>query len=381
MTHPSFDKTKPRILVSGHLPPIMGGIATYYQSLLNSSLPQLVDLGFVETSPQRRTQAQSGRFSISNLVSAIGDCGRFAIAVIKHRPELTHIATADGLSFAKHGVCVMVARLFGSRVLLHPHCGFSACYSDQPRWWQWFVRMIIRMTNGVITLSTEWNQLTPIVPGCPVYFLLNGIDLTAYRSIGLKRNEEAIKPHQIKILYLGYLGKAKGSFDLVEAAKRTSTNKVPVIYDLVGGDWGPGEVEELKKQVNQAELQDIVSLHPPVIGVQKVDFFREADIFIYPSYSEGMPIAVIEAMACGLPIIATRVGGLPDLVIDGTNGLLVDAGRPDQLVNALEHLSSNPDLRFAMQMESFQRAFELFDIEKVVPRLVNIYKCALKGKS
>jgi glycosyltransferase involved in cell wall biosynthesis len=381
MSHPLIDKTKPRILVSGHLPPPMGGIATYYQSLLNSSLPQRVDLCFVETSSQKRTQAQSGRFSFSNLVSALSDCGRFTNAVIKHRPQLCHIATADGLSFGKHGVCVIIARLFGSRVLLHPHCGFSVLYTDQPRWWQWFFRTIIRMTNGVVTLSTEWNQLTAILPGSSVYFLPNGIDLSAYRAVGLERRVVAKEPHHLKVLYLGYLGKAKGSFDLVEAAIRISNDKLPVVFDLVGGDWAPGEVEQVKKQVDQAGLGNIVSLHPPVVGAQKIDYFREADIFIYPSYSEGMPIAVIEAMACGLPIIASRVGGLPDLVIDGINGILVDAGSPDQLATAIKYLSTDPDLRIEMQLKSFQRAFDKFDIEKIVPRLIDIYERTLKGGS
>jgi hypothetical protein len=115
-SHPP-DEVKPRILIAGHLPPPMGGIATYYQSLLNSSLPEKVDLHFVETSSQKRTLAQTGSLSFSNLISAFSDCSRFAKAVIRHRPRLTHIATAFGLSFVKHSVCVMIARLFGSRVL------------------------------------------------------------------------------------------------------------------------------------------------------------------------------------------------------------------------------------------------------------------------
>src|SRR5450759_5634987 len=79
---------------------------------------------------------------------------------IKHRPQVTHIATAFGLSFVKHGVCIMIARLYGSRVLLHPHCSISALYTDRSRGWQWFFRQVIRMTHGVITLSREWNILT-----------------------------------------------------------------------------------------------------------------------------------------------------------------------------------------------------------------------------
>jgi glycosyltransferase involved in cell wall biosynthesis len=381
MTHLSFDQAKLRILVSGHLPPPLGGVATYYQSLLNSSLPQQVDLCFVETSSQRRTLSQSGIFTFSNLISAITDCGRFTKAVIKHRPQLTHIGTAFGLSYVKHSVCVLIARLFGSRVLLHPHCGFSALYTNQPRWWQWFFRRIIRFTNGVVSLSSEWNQLITIVPGCAVYYLPNAIDLTAYRTATLKRRVVEQNPPLLKVLYLGYLGKAKGSFDLVEAAKEILAKNIPVKIDLVGEELAKGEVERLKKQIDQTGLGNVVSLHPPVIGSKKIEMLLEADIFIYPSYGEGMPIAVIEAMASGLPIISTRVGGLPDLVKDGINGILVEAGHPDQLVRAILYLSLNPDQRFAMQMNSFQSAINNFDIEKLVPRLVNIYSKVLMGAS
>jgi glycosyltransferase involved in cell wall biosynthesis len=377
MTQHSLDKAKPRILISGHLPPPMGGIATFYQSLLNSSLPQKIDLRFVQTSSQKRTLSQSGRFSFSNLISAVVDCGRFAKAVIKFRPHLTHIATAFGLSFVKHSVCIIIARFSGSRVLVHPHCSITALYTDRSRWWQWFFRQIIHFTNGVVTLSSEWNQLNAIVPGCVVYYLPNAIDLTAYRVVGLERRVEVKNPPQFMVLYLGYLGKTKGSFDLVVVAKEAVSKNLPVIFKLVGEELTKGDREQLKEQIDRAGLGNVVTLHPPVMGAEKIDLFREADIFVYPSYSEGMPIAVIEAMACGLPIIATRVGGLPDLVTDGINGVLVDSGRVDQLVSTLQYLISNPDQRFAMQLNSYQMAFDKYDIEKLVPRLVSIYAEAL----
>jgi glycosyltransferase involved in cell wall biosynthesis len=358
----------------------MGGIAAYYQSLLNSSLPEWVDLQFVRTSSQKRALSQSGIFSFTNMISAIIDCGRFTRAVIKHRPQLTHIATAFGLSFVKHSVCVMIARLFGSRVLLHPHCSISALYTDRSRGWQWFFRRIIHLTNGVITLSSEWNLLTKIMPGCAVYYLPNAIDLVAYRGIALERRAGTKLPSQLlKALYLGCLGKAKGSFDLVKVAKEIVSKNLKVVFDLAGDELAPGDIEQLKKQIDQAGLGNVVILHPAVMESQKIELLREADIFVYPSYSEGMPIAVIEAMACGLPIIATRVGGLPDLVSDGINGILVDVGSTDQLASAIQILSTNPDLRFSMQLYSYQTAFEKFDIEKLVPQLVSVYNTALYG--
>jgi glycosyltransferase involved in cell wall biosynthesis len=379
MTNIGINESKPRILVSGHLPPPMGGVGTFYQALLNSSLPNQVNFCFVQTSSQNRTLAQTGKFSFSNLISAIADCCRFTKAVMTHRPQLTHIATAVGLSFSKHSVCVIIARLFGSRVLIHPHCSISALYTDRPRWWQWYFRRIIRLTNGVVALSTEWDQLDRIVPGCPVYYLPNAIDLTPYYAVGQERNLAGIKPSQLKVLYLGYLGKEKGSFDLVQAAKEISIKKLPILINLVGEELEPGEAGQLRNQIDQDRLENVVILHPPVMGPEKIYFLREADIFIYPSYSEGLPIAIIEALACGLPIIASRVGGIPDLVVDEVNGLLVDAGRADQLVNAIEYLRSKPDLRSSMQLYNSRSAMEKYDIEKLVPRLVKIYQTALMG--
>jgi glycosyltransferase involved in cell wall biosynthesis len=373
-------QTKARILVAGHLPPPAGGVATYYQSLLNSSLPERVDLHFVQTSTHKRELSQSGKFSLSNLIAAVQDCGRFATAVIKYRPELTHIATAFGLSFVKHSVCVLIARVLGSRVLLHPHCGFPELYLNRSRWWQWYFRQVVRLTNGMITLSTEWDQLKEIVPGCRVYYLPNAIDLAKYQGVYEQKKLVGHTDRPLKMLYLGYLGTEKGTYDLLEAARETAAKNVPVTYDLIGDDLQPGDVEKIKKQVQDDNLTDTFHVLPFADGPRKVEALCNADVFVYPSYSEGMPMAVIEAMACGLPVIATRVGGLPDLVSDGVNGLLVEPRHPDQLASAIQRLCSNPELRSSMEKNSFKRAFEEYDMEVLVSRLVSIYSKALKSK-
>jgi glycosyltransferase involved in cell wall biosynthesis len=88
-------------------------------------------------------------------------------------------------------------------------------------------------------------------------------------------------------------------------------------------------------------------------------------------------MAVIEAMACGLPIIATNVGGLPDLVCPGLNGLLVEPGAPDQLAHAIHQLVVDPKLRHSMRSRSFRLAHENFDVEKLVLQLVEIYQAIL----
>lgn len=368
--HPS----RIRVLVSGPLPPPVGGMTAFYQSLLNSSLPNRVNFRFVRTSSQRRELSNSGRISVSNLLAAIIDCGRFASATLKHRPQVAHIATAYGLSFIKHSICVGIARGLGSRVLLHPHCSFSVLYTERSKLWQWLFRQVIRLTDGIIALSKEWEQVNAVDSTCRIYSIPNAIDLNFYRDIARKRLEKTCEEGRLNILYLGYLGRAKGSFDVIDAAREIQSQGIDIIFNLVGDELSPGEQEHLQEQINTYKIHKLVRVFPPAFDSEKLTFFRNADVFIYPSYHEGMPIAVLEAMACGLPIVATRVGGLPDLINEGVNGILMDPGKPDQLAAALNKLFADKELRYSMQQRSYQLVSEQYDIEKRVSQLVEIYK-------
>ena len=258
-------------------------------------------------------------------------------------------------------------------MLIHPHCGLSILYTERSKEWQWFFRLVIRRTHGIVALSKEWIQLQEIIPTCQVFYLPNAIELAPYEAIAHERLEQDPENGQLRVLYLGHLGKAKGSFDLITVAQIIHSDEIPIVFDLVGEEISPGEKEQLISQIRIVKLENQVSVHPPTYGSEKLTFFRQADVFIYPSYHEGMPMAVLEAMACGLPIVATRVGGLPDLVSDGANGVLVEPGQPDQLVDALRRLLSAPELRRGMQEKSYQLTVERYDMERHVKRLIDIY--------
>lgn len=362
-----------RVLVSGCVPPPMGGMATFYESLLASSLPERVDLSFVNTSSQKRTFEQGGRASLSNILQSFVDCGRFAQAMHSHRPAIAHIGTAYGLSFVKHSLCVLIAYLFGSQVLLHPHCSYMVLYEERSPLWKWYVRRVIRLVDGVVALSQEWLALNSIASNCKVYSLPNAVRLEPYKKIAQDRACSSARTDKVHILYLGHLGKDKGSFDLVEAARAVLAAGSWCEFHLIGGDLTPGESDLLGAKVKEAGLEKHIQVCPPVTGEAKLAAYRWADIFVYPSYAEGMPMAVIEAMACGLPIIASCVGGLPDLVTDGLNGLLVEPGQIKQLAAVISHLVNAPMLRESMGQRSYSRATNDYDFESRVTELVAIY--------
>ena len=365
------------MLLSGPHPPPVGGIGAFNQLLLASSLPTRVNLRFVRTSSQKRALSRTGSFTISNFLAAVQDCVRFAFAAIAHRPHVSHITTAFGLSFVKNSVCVAVARLLGSRVLLHPHCSYSVLYTERSRLWQSYFRQVIRLTQGVVALSREWCSLGSIISGCQVFELPNALNLTQYRDAAIRHMAAERNGGALRVLYLGYLGRAKGSFDLIEAAAELRLKSVDVSIDLVGDELTPGELESIKERIQALGLSESVRVHSFAVGSAKACFLREADIFAYPSHHEGMPMAVLEAMACALPIVATSVGGLPDIVHQGINGLLVPPGRPAAIASALYNLCLDGDLRSTMGRNAYQIAWEKYDIENRVEQLVEIYHAAV----
>ena len=366
--------SKPSVLISGALPPPMGGVGAYYQTLLKSSLHDQIDLKFVQTSSQNRKNSSTGKASLPNLIGALKDCWRFTHAGLVFRPKIAHIGTAFGLSFIKHTFCIILGRLFGARVLLHPHCSFTVIYKERSKLWKWYFKQVIRLTDGIIVLSKEWLELSSIVPGMHIYYLPNAIDLTIYQPIAEKKlmHEEFENP--LQILYLGFLGKDKGTLDIIKAAQLVDSQGRNITFNLVGDELSPGELALLRAKMQKSNLGGRVKIRPPVYGEDKLAIFSQADIFIYPSYYEGMPMAVIEAMACGLPIIATRVGGLTDLVVDGVNGVLIEPGRPDQLATALCQLIDDRDKCTSMGKESSRIAGDKFDIEQHVTQLIDIYQ-------
>ncbi len=192
-----------------------------------------------------------------------------------------------------------------------------------------------------------------------------------------KRPKSKSDKHRLHVLYLGHIGKEKGSFDLLSAAKTVLKLEHDVIFEFVGQEQKAGDIDKLSAQIVDAGLEQNIRISPAVSGAEKIKLFASADIFVYPSYHEGMPMAVIEALACGLPIVATRVGGIPDLVFPGLNGFLVSAGKPDHLANAIQQLIGNSQLRHSMQAASLRLALENFDIEKLVLQLLNIYRAVL----
>ncbi len=177
---------------------------------------------------------------------------------------------------------------------------------------------------------------------------------------------------QIKILFLSRLEKEKGIFEIIDAFKILIDQGFGVSLTISGDGKAMAEAKALVSKLNLADSQ--VCFTGDIRGADKVNAFLDHHIYCLPSYSEGMPNSVLEAMAFGMPVITTSVGGLKDIFIHDQMGKLVQKKSPQEIVNALVFFIRHPETMVQMGAVNAEFARKHFMASVVSQRLVNIYQ-------
>ena len=194
--------------------------------------------------------------------------------------------------------------------------------------------------------------------------LLLGVDQSRFFPLSNKKREK-------NVLFIGRICKEKGIFDLIKAWKKVRAAFQDAMLLVAGDDYTGGE---LLKQLELLNIGNSVRIIGPLPNLKVPNIMQESNLFCLPSYGEGTPVSIMEAMSCGLPIVATRVGGIPDIVCHNQNGLLVEKGDIQGLAEAMISLLGNSDVmdRFGQAARMF--ACENFDGEKSAKRLISLYQ-------
>ena len=227
---------------------------------------------------------------------------------------------------------------------------------------RWLVHSVFRHAGAVLVLSTTWAEaVRPFSVPAPRYVVPNPIRFSGVRP-GARNG--------FSLLFTGRLGQRKGVFDLVEAFARVM-EQVPSARLACCGD---GQVVECRQRVQALGLSRQVEIPGWIEADALQHLLTEADIFVLPSYDEGLPMSLLEAMAAELAVVTTPVGGIPDLIEDGVNGFLVQPGDIDGLAARLIALLANPEQRLAVAAKARETVTQNFSAEHVQGRLEEIYR-------
>lgn len=294
----------------------------------------------------------------------------FCRLLVDRHVNIVHVHTAAGTDFKRTSGIINLAKIFGKKVILHSHASqFKVFYADSDDKQKVQILKTLRKADVLIALSESWKE----------WFENIGVDskkitilhnITAYPEIHYAERKVNFP---IRYLFLGEIGHRKGVFDIIRALANHREELVGKVELKIGGNKYE---EELLSAIKDAKLQNIVNFEGFVSGHKKIDLLNWADVFILPSFNEGLPISILEAMSYSMPIISTPVGGIPE-VVDKTNGILVTPGNDDEIYDAIKHYVDNIDDVERQGKESFRKV-ETYLPDYVLNHLKSIYKSIIQ---
>ncbi len=358
---------QPRVLMIGPVPRIYGGISAVTGAILDSDLPHRCRLTYLAEGTRQGPSAK--------LCSAATALVRLIGLLARRQVDLLHLHVGGGSSFYRHMGYLALGWLAHTPVLLHWHVPGAGEAQDagvagglQSRLAAWAIDHAAR----VLVLSPAWAEALTALSGQRdagqrMVVLSNPVDCERIRP-----PDDPAQRRPDVVLFLGDFSRRKGVRDLLAAAPVVLQRR-PAVRFVIAGGAPPADVAA------QAQLLG-AAVHFPgfVRDVDKVRWLQEATLLVLPSYAEGLPVAVLEAMAAGLPVVATPVGGVADIFNDGVNGLLTPPGDVPALADALSRLLADADARQSMGQHNRQQALAQFAVPQYVQRLLDVY-CQVIG--
>ncbi len=290
--------------------------------------------------------------------------------LLKKEADLLHIHVSDRGSAFRKAILTLIALGFRKPVVMHAHgAEFETFYSQLPAVIKQWLSWVFSKCDRFIVLSTFWKN----------YYIEN-LGLKAEQVIVLpnpvkipSQVPHRINSHKINFVFLGRIGSRKGAFDLIKAFATLPVEQKTRSKLILAGDGEGAKARKLVESLNQI---DYITVLDWVDSEQRDALLAQADIFVLPSYNEGLPMALLEAMSWGLPVITTPVGGIPELVTHSENGLLVNPGDIQQLSSAMQSLIESEKLRLSLGSAARESITHL-DVKNYLSSLICIYRSVL----
>ncbi|MFC5679537.1 glycosyltransferase family 4 protein [Aeromicrobium endophyticum] len=299
------------------------------------------------------TYADHGRFRRTllgvrgmMLASALIVCGRV---------DVLHVHLAHGGSVVRKSLPLAVARLRGTATIVHEHSyDFAGWFDGLPRVVQALVRRAVRADRWLVLATRHVDEFGSrlAMDVERIRVLHNPVVAPAVPASSVSSDDV------VRAVSLGRLGHRKGSYDVVAAVALLAADVRSHLHVVLAGD---GEVDEVRAAVRAAGVDDVVEVRGWQSPVERDLLMRTSQVFLLPSYEEGLPMAMLEAMAHGLAPVVSPVGGIPNVVGDGVEGLLVAPGDVAALSDAMRRMVVDVELRrsIATAAQVRSRAFDV----------------------
>lgn len=334
--------------------------------------------GLFEQLPMRHVSTHLDGSRGAKAVEFIGALGKTVVALARGKVALVHAHVSSAASFWRKSLLLALARCFGVPTIFHLHSGGFAEWVGPhgagmgSRLRVWWIRHTLQSSTAVIVLTDTWGRwIHEFAPRAKVEVLGNPVELPIAPLI---ESQRGAPQGQGRVLFLGWIYDFKGCYDLLKAWV-LFRQQCPGWRLVVGGK---GEVDQFLAEAERLGVRSDLDFLGWVSGAEKEQELRRADIFVLPSYREGMPVSVLEAMAYGVPVICTPVGGVPDMMEPDVHGLWVEPGDVQGLSDRLVALATDMPRRATMAAQAREHVLGRSSVGSVIAQLQRIYTGVLK---
>lgn len=304
----------------------------------------------------------SGKKGLGNWRILFSSIFKFVGKLLSDRKiEIVHIHSASYNSFYRSAIFLLLGRMLGKKIILHIHGGgFRDFYHSNPSVICW----VLRRAHCIVVLSRSWQDFfSGVVKRKLIEIVPNPVVLPTEKELQQREQNPLLR-----LLFLGLLDQQKGIYDLLDVLEQEKSFFQGRVVLNVGGN---GDTSAFERLIKEKGLSDLVTFHGWVSGDKKKQLLLNSDVFVLPSYVEGLPMAILEAMGHGLAILSTPVGGIPE-VVDESNGFLIRPGDKEALADRLKTLCNSPEILSTLK-EGSLRASVAYSTETVRDRLKEVY--------
>lgn len=360
------------VLTVGPSPDLVGG--------MSSVINQMTRLDFagryaIECFPITLSSSseESSAHRIARHVSQRLRLGR----ILRERDfAIVHIHTCSGFSFHRCAWDLRVARRHGAKTVLHMHGAQFDNYVDRASGLEKrLIRHALQSADRVVALSARWHQvLLSAAPKARIEIIENAVD-----PAPAQRQRPCNGP--CRFLTLARMDAWKGIDDLLDAASLMQRRGMDFRLTLAGPEGSAGDRRQIQGKIDARDLTSRVVYVGTVMGAEKEHLLEATDVYVQPSHHEGMPISILEALAHEVPVVATRVGAIPEIIDDDVHGLIVPARDPGALAQAMGTLVVDVPRRLALGSAGLTLAKSRFSLARFREELTSIYDTLLSQGS
>lgn len=343
------------VFMTGPAETVKGGMRTVVNQYLSFDGWENIHLRYIPTHMEGSSIKKALFFGLQ-LLKLLAD-------QVREKADIIHMHVSERGSFFRKSLVLGIFRFLGAKTVLHHHGAEFFPFFDNasPAVRRYIIRTVEKADVNLVLSKYHLGMMQERFPKGKFQVLYNAIT---------PAEGGVYDPEASGILFVGRLGQRKGTYDLVEALAELDDSLPPEVTVSFCGD---GEVEKTAALLKQKHLEHRAAHTGWCRREQLQKLYRQSMLFILPSYHEGLPMSLLEAMYAGLPCITTNTDGMPEVVCSGINGLLMEPGNLEQMKDCILKLANDRELRQKLGNNGHMTVREQFLLESHVEKLKNIY--------